>query len=88
MHDGQINCDFHFFRSGLGLLMIKFVITIQEEKSGFVAIRAETPPGVASPREIDFGLKFKSLVKELAERHGAAAVNNWQSPHNEAKGNN
>lgn len=62
--------------------MIKFIVLIEEQKSGFVGVRCETPAGVASPREIELGLKFKEVVRTLAERSGAK-VTDWASPGNE-----
>lgn len=45
--------------------MITFTVTIQEEAGGKVRMHCETPPGSATPREINAGMEFKAKFKEL-----------------------
>jgi hypothetical protein len=44
--------------------VITFLVTIQQEASGKLHIRCETPPGSASVDEINCGMEFKRKFKE------------------------
>lgn len=65
---------------------LKFIITVDASKG----VRVETPPSVATPGEIDIGLKLKvgltKMLNELLETK--AKPTEWKSPNNENRGDN
>lgn len=62
--------------------MIQFKIVIESRAEG-LNIHCETPPGVASPEEVQAALSFKRLFGEWAQKQSALMTREWKSPNNE-----